>query len=124
MSVVLLRLFVQLTMSRAVNHAAMHWDRFREHSIEQTSTFRLPERVDASFGQGKVDGFGKVERDRRRVSQVLMTAEASDVYMVVVDLKELQKIEHAYLLEAHTIQRRIHDSQRTGQPGRPRAQRR
>lgn len=50
MCVVLLRLFEDLTMGRAVNHATMHRDCFCENSVQQTWTFCLTQRIDATFG--------------------------------------------------------------------------
>lgn len=62
MDVVRLRFFVEVpNLVAAVDHAGMHGNGFLEDLIDETFDSGLAHGVDASFGEGEVDGFGEVQ---------------------------------------------------------------
>ena len=69
MYVVRLRLLEQLPVSRfPVDHPTVHRDRLVQHFVQEIVRSGAPHGVDASLGQGEVDGLGEVQWCRGRIS--------------------------------------------------------
>ena len=77
MNVIILWFFEQFTVwAPAMDHAASHGDGDTKDVVKKrgltscNSRFGMPHSIDASLREGQVDGFGKVQRCCRRISEV------------------------------------------------------
>jgi len=72
MNIILLAVLKDLIrdFSATMDHAAMHGYRVCQDSLQQAGTLCVPQRVDATFGQRKVDRLGKVEWRRGRITKI------------------------------------------------------
>lgn len=72
MDIIGLRLLVQLGTLGSVNHPPVHGNGLGKDCIEESLAARMPHTVDASLRQCKVDGFSKVKRNSRCISEVYL----------------------------------------------------
>lgn len=71
MHVVSLGFFVEVPeLAAAVDHAGVHGDGLFEDFIDEAFDSGMAHGVDASFGEGEVDGFGEVQGGGGWVSEV------------------------------------------------------
>ena len=73
MCIVCLRLLKDCVLFPAMNHPSVHWNRLEENFIQQAIMLSFSYRVDAPFRQGKVNGFGKVQRRCQWSSKIFFT---------------------------------------------------
>lgn len=57
-------------LTAAVDHAGVHRDGLFEHFVDEAVQSGMAHGVDASFGEGEVDGFGEVQGGCGWVSEV------------------------------------------------------